>query len=134
MKKPPNQTWESFIERRIREAQAEGEFDRLPGFGQPIPDIDEPWDENSWVKKKLQREQINELPPILAARLDKERTLESLASLATEAEVRRSLTDLNERIHKAHFAAAADPVGGVLPVDVEAEVARWKANIGSPKR
>ena len=47
MKKKPAETWESFIERRIREAQAQGEFDRLPGFGQPIPDIDEPWDENT---------------------------------------------------------------------------------------
>ncbi len=126
MNKQPAESWESFVERRIREAAAEGEFDHLAGIGQPIADIDEPWDENSWVRKKLAREQINALPPILTARLDKERTLESLVNLKTEAEVRSSLLALNERIHKAHFAAAAGPSGGILPIDIEAEVRRWQ--------
>ena len=34
--------WDSLAEQRIREAQASGEFDNLPGFGKPIPGIDEP--------------------------------------------------------------------------------------------
>ncbi|HEX2644243.1 MAG TPA: DnaJ family domain-containing protein, partial [Thermoanaerobaculia bacterium] len=31
------------VENRIREAVEEGKFDNLPGIGQPIPDIDEPY-------------------------------------------------------------------------------------------
>jgi hypothetical protein len=126
MNRQPGEKWESFAERRIREAQAAGEFDRLPGFGQPIPGIDQPWDENSWVRQKLRDEQINALPPVLAARLDRERTLAVLPSLTSEAIVRQELITLNQRIHKAHFASQAGPAEGVLPVDVEAEVARWR--------
>ena len=40
-RKPKGVTWESFVERQIREAQGAGEFDHLPGFGQPLADIDE---------------------------------------------------------------------------------------------
>jgi hypothetical protein len=74
-RKPPGEAWESFTERRIREAQAEGAFENLPGFGRPIPGIDEPLDENWWIREKLRREQINAVPPIIAARLEVEKTL-----------------------------------------------------------
>ncbi len=33
--------WESFIERRIREAMEQGEFDNLRGQGRPLPDDEE---------------------------------------------------------------------------------------------
>ncbi len=125
MARLPGESWESYADRRIRQAQADGEFDRLPGFGQPIPGIDEPWDENSWVRQKLRREQINELPPVLAARLDKERVLESLSKLAAEAEVRTKLLELNRRIQQAHFSTADGPAIGITPVDVDEEVRRW---------
>lgn len=126
MSRLPGESWESFAERRIREAMAAGVFDRLPGFGQPIPEIDELWDENSWVKRKLRDEQINALPPVLEARLDKEKTLERIQSLASAAEVRGQLSDLNARIRKAHFGSPAGPADGVLPVDIEAELSRWR--------
>lgn len=122
----PGETWESFTERRIRQAQTAGEFEKLRGFGQPIPHIDEVWDENSWVKQKLRDEQINALPPILEARLDRERTLERVQQLGSEVEVRRQLLALNERIAQAHFSSLAGPSGGVLPVDVEGELQCWR--------
>jgi hypothetical protein len=43
-------------ENRIREAIEQGQFDDLPGFGQPIADIDEPYDPDWWVKKWIKRE------------------------------------------------------------------------------
>jgi hypothetical protein len=55
--------WDSLAEHRIREAQARGEFDNLPGFGKPIPGIDEPYDELWWVKDMLKREGLSGLPP-----------------------------------------------------------------------
>ena len=54
----------------IRLAQQSGQFENLPGFGKPIPGIDEELDENWWIRDKLRREQINALPPILQARLE----------------------------------------------------------------
>lgn len=119
--------WEALTEQRIREAQDAGEFERLPGFGKPIPGIDEPHDENWWVRKKLEREQLSALPPALEIRRDREQTLARLTTLGSEAEVRQSLTELNERIRKTHFSAVWGPPADTLPVDIEAEVARWQA-------
>jgi hypothetical protein len=129
-RKPPSESWESFTDRKIREAQAEGAFDALPGFGKPIPDLDGPDDPNWWLKKKLREEKIVVLPPILEARLDAEKTLAALDSMASEQQVRRSSNALNERIRKAHFSAAEGPAVGVRPVDVDAVVAEWRKRRG----
>jgi hypothetical protein len=118
--------WEALTEQRIREAQDAGEFDRLPGFGKPIPGIDDPHDENWWVRRKLEREQLSALPPALEIRRDKEQTLARLAWLRSEGEVRQTLLELNERIRKAHFSAVWGPPADTLPVDIEAEVERWR--------
>jgi hypothetical protein len=48
-------------ENKIRAAIEAGEFDNLPGFGQPSALMDEPYDPHWWIRRKLQREQL--LPP-----------------------------------------------------------------------
>ncbi len=35
--------WETLIERQIREAVGEGQFDNLPHQGEPLPNDDNPW-------------------------------------------------------------------------------------------
>lgn len=125
-RKAPHETWESFTERKIREAQSDGAFANLPGFGRPIPGIDEPLDENWWIRDKLRREQLSVLPPILEARLAKERTLAALREVGSESEVRRRLQRLNEEIRRAHFSHIPGPAEGVLPVDIEAAVREWR--------
>ena len=62
-KKPTARDWQSYAEDLIRAAQENGEFDSLPGIGQPIPGIDEPHDENWWVREKLKREGLKAAPP-----------------------------------------------------------------------
>ena len=47
------------VERRIREAIARGEFDNLPGTGKPIPDLDAPEDEMTWLVKWMKREGLD---------------------------------------------------------------------------
>jgi Domain of unknown function (DUF1992) len=47
---------ELIADNRIRQAMEEGEFENLPGFGKPIPDIDEPYDPNWWAKQWMKRE------------------------------------------------------------------------------
>ncbi len=49
---------EIVAENRIREAMAEGKFDNLPGLGRPIPDLDEPYDPDWWVKRWIVRERL----------------------------------------------------------------------------
>jgi hypothetical protein len=125
-RKPRQETWESFAERKIREAQAEGAFDGLPGFGQPIPGIDQPLNPDWWLRDKLRREELNVLPPILEARLEAEKTLQAIGTLTNEAAVRRRLEQLNEKIRTAHFSHIAGPSAGVAPVDIEAVIADWR--------
>ena len=119
----PKNPWDRLAEQRIREAQAEGKFDDLPGFGRPIPGIDEPHDELWWVKDKLRREEISHLPPALAIRLDVERTLARLASVASESQVRQELGALNERIRKASLGPLWGPPVDVVPLDIEEVIA-----------
>lgn len=49
--------FESHVDRLIREAEARGEFDDLPGAGEPIPgagSVDDPlWWIRGWVKRSL---------------------------------------------------------------------------------
>ncbi len=122
----PNESWESLTERRIREAMAEGAFESLSGFGQPIPGIDEPPDENWWIKEKLKREEITALPPILQARLEVEKTRERIGQMTSEIAVRSLLEKLRETVKRAHFAHQPGPADGISPIDVEAELTRWR--------
>jgi DnaJ homologue, subfamily C, member 28, conserved domain len=123
----PKLPFDMLAEQRIRAAQAAGEFDNLPGFGQPIPGIDEPHDELWWVKEKLKREQLSALPPALAIRLDVQRTLDRLTTLASEAEVRDEIAALNDRIKQASFAVTWGPSVDVVPLEVEQVVGEWHA-------
>jgi len=120
-------SWNLLAEERIQDAQAAGEFDNLPGFGKPIPGIDEPHDELWWVKDKLKREQISSLPPALAIRLDVEKTLMRIGRVAMEADVRQEVALLNERIHKASFGTTWGPPVDVVPLDADEVVGAWKA-------
>ncbi len=47
-------------EDKIRAAIAAGEFDRLPGFGKPASIIDEPYDPNWWIRRKLRLEELGD--------------------------------------------------------------------------
>ena len=50
---------QQIAEDKIRSAIEAGEFDHLPGFGKPLAVIDEPYDENWWIRRKLQSEGLN---------------------------------------------------------------------------
>jgi hypothetical protein len=45
-------------ENKILAAIEAGEFDDLPGLGNPAAICDEPYDPFWWIRRKLQREQI----------------------------------------------------------------------------
>src|SRR5690606_5502110 len=100
--------WDAIAEERIRTAQDEGEFDRLPGFGQPLAEADLR-DPNWWIKRKLKSEGLSLLPPILEAKLAREKTLASIGELRCESEVRQRLMQLNEQIRRASCGPQIDP-------------------------
>lgn len=124
-RKPANVSWETFVERQIREAQEAGEFDNLPGFGKPMPELDEPDDDLWWIKNLLQQEKLSILPPSLEIHRTVERELKTTMRLPTEAQVRRAVARLNDQIRKANFAITWGPPSTIGPLDVDEIVGRW---------
>jgi hypothetical protein len=124
-RKPPGVGFETWVERQIREATEQGEFDNLPGAGKPIEDLDMPHDELWWVKQKLRREHFAYLPPTIALRKEAEEALEAASRAGSEAEVRRIVADINARIVAGNRKAASGPPLNLMPFDVEAVVGAW---------
>lgn len=126
-RKPPGVSWETWIDRQIREGMERGEFDDLPGHGQPIADVDRPHDELWWVRNKLQREGVSYLPPTLALRKDVEDAQDAITAAGTEAEVRALVADINERIRAVNRQATSGPPSTLVPLDVERAVEQWRS-------
>lgn len=126
-KKPPAVSWESFVERQIREAQQEGAFENLPGFGKPMPELDEPEDDLWWVKNLLKRERLSLVPPSIEVLRTVENGLAAIRHLQHEDEVRRAVAKLNEQIRKANFAITWGPPSTIGPLDADEVVAQWRS-------
>ena len=124
-RKPPGLSWESWIDRQIRRASEGGEFDDLPGSGQPIPDLDKPHDENWWVKRKLRDEGLSYLPPSLALRKEAAEARAAALSAPTEAEARRIIEDVNELIREANRKGIRGPSIMLVPYNIDRIVQEW---------
>ncbi|MEW6477263.1 MAG: DUF1992 domain-containing protein [Actinomycetota bacterium] len=133
-KKPPKISWESWVERKIRESMERGEFDNLPGSGKPIPDLARPYDELWWLRKKLRDEQLSIDPPTLVLRKELDETLVRIAGARDEAEVRRLVTAINERIVYVNSHTFFGPPSDLAPLNVERIVAEWRATKADPTR
>ncbi|MEV7614268.1 DUF1992 domain-containing protein [Streptomyces sp. NPDC089799] len=126
-RKPPGVSFESFVEKQIREAEERGDFRNLSGFGKPLPDDTAPYDDLWWVRQKLHREGVSVLPPALALRKEAEDAVEAVAEARTEARVREILTAVNEKIAAAVRRPPPGPPLNVKPFDVDAVVGEWRA-------
>jgi Domain of unknown function (DUF1992) len=121
--------YESWVERQIREAMERGEFDNLPGVGKPIAGLTGQDEENWWVKRFLEREQIPmPLPTSLALRKEVAQLPQALAGMRDEESVRQIVDELNERIRDSHRRRVDGPPLVVGLVDVEAVLAEWRRN------
>ena len=121
--------YESWVERQIREATERGEFDNLPGAGQPIPGLTGQDEENWWVRRFLEREKISmPLPTSLALRKEVADLPETLADVRDEAAARQIVEDLNRRITDSHRRQVDGPPIVIKAVDVETVLADWRRN------
>jgi hypothetical protein len=125
-RKPAGAGWESWIDRQVREAQERGEFDDLPGAGKPIPDLDKPFDELWWVKDKLRREGLSYMPPSVALRKEAYDALVAASRANSEAEVRKIIGAVNDKIREANRKTIAGPSLMLVPYDVERVVREWR--------
>ena len=125
-RKPPNASWESWIDQAIEEGRQAGAFDNLPGTGRPIAGLDRPRDEDWWVKQKLRDEGVSFLPPTLALRKEVEDARAKMAAARSEAEVRQLVEEINTRIRTVNRMATSGPPSNLMPLDADRAVARWR--------
>ena len=125
-RKPPGTSWESWIDRQIREAAERGEFEDLPGKGKPIADLDKPHDENWWIRQKLRSEDLSYLPPSLALKKEAESALVAALSAKSEIEVREIVEQINAKIIKANRLGIDGPSVSVVPYDTERVLREWQ--------
>jgi len=123
-------SFETWVERQIREAQERGEFDNLPGAGKPIPGINGPAEELWWVKQYLRRENLSYLPPTLALRREVADVLADVPDAPSESAVRRRIAELNQKIAAAIRVPLDGPPLNLMPLDVEEVVESWRRRRG----
>ncbi|MEU9502263.1 DUF1992 domain-containing protein [Streptomyces sp. NPDC048196] len=130
-RKPPGVSFESWVDKQIREATERGDFADLPGAGKPLPHLDQPYDEMWWIKEKMQREHLSYLPPSLVLRKEAEEAREAAANAPTEAALRRILTAVNERIRAALRTPLEGPPLNLVPFDIDEQAGKWRERHGS---
>ncbi|MFD0143728.1 MULTISPECIES: DnaJ family domain-containing protein [unclassified Streptomyces] len=126
-RKPPGVSFESFVDKQIREATERGDFRNLPGFGKPLDDDSAPYDALWWVKSKLHREGTPVLPPSLALRKEAEDAREAVDRAVSEPQVRRILGEINTKIAAALLRPPAGPPLNLKPFEVETVLKEWQA-------
>jgi hypothetical protein len=134
-RKPPGVSFETWVERQIARAQAEGQFDDLPGAGKPLPRRSEDESVHEWVVEKARKENIDlfgMLPPGLALRKEREDLPQRIAVLPSEAAVRALIEDFNARVQAQwrRPQLRADVVPGMA--DEDELVAGWRLDRPPP--
>ncbi|WP_020575285.1 DUF1992 domain-containing protein [Actinopolymorpha alba] len=128
-RKPPGVSFETWVDKQIREATERGGFENLPGAGKPIADLDKPYDE-VWVTNHLRREGLSGeeiLPTPLKLRKEVERLPETVRRLRSEQAVRAAVDELNQRINDWLRIPVGPPVR-LAPVDADRIVDQWRAD------
>ena len=118
---------ERSVEAQLRDARERGEFDNLPGYGKPLPNLDGEHDDMWWIRQWMKRENLSFTPPALAIRKSVEDMLNGLPKLLTERAVRNVVEQLNNEIRTLNRTPQFDgPPTSMSPLDVEEIVARWR--------
>jgi hypothetical protein len=126
-RKPEGLSWQSWVDRQIREGQQGGAFDDLDGRGRPIDDIGVVHDELWWLKAKLRDEDIEYLPPTIAIRAERAAAIDAAMDSSTEATARVIIEDVNARIRYINSHGAGGPPSTAVAIDVETLLDRWQA-------
>ncbi|GAA3076581.1 DUF1992 domain-containing protein [Streptosporangium carneum] len=127
-RKPPGVSFETWIDRQIREATERGEFDDLPGTGKPLPGEGRPHDEMWWIRQKMQAENLSfPLPGTLALRKEAEESRAAAVAARSEDEARRIIGAVNDKIRESYGKSLSGPPLVQPLIDVEEVVDDWRA-------
>jgi len=130
-RKPRQQSFTSWIDQQIADAEDRGVFDNLPGAGKPLnikPAGDGDFGQ-AWMRDYARREGVAPgefLPTPLKLRREIEQLAETVGEMRSEAEVRETFGDLNRRIVEWRRIPVGPPIH-VRLVNIDDMVARWRA-------
>jgi Domain of unknown function (DUF1992) len=130
-RKPRQQSFTSWIDQQIADAEDRGVFDNLPGVGKPLnikPTGDGDFGQ-AWMRDYARREGVSPgefLPTPLKLRREIEQLAETVGEMRSEAEVRETFGDLNRRIVEWRRIPVGPPIH-VRLVNTDEMVARWRA-------
>jgi hypothetical protein len=117
----------AYVETAIQQAIRRGDFDDLPGAGQPIPGLGETHDPDWWIRRKIEREQLSGLgPPALTLRVESAELEGRLDALSRDTDVREAVDDFNRRVIEARRQLQGGPPVVTPTRDVDAEVTAWR--------
>lgn len=122
--KPLGINWESWVDRRIREAQERGDFDNVPKGR--IKGLDRPYSADWWLRDWVKRENISLAPRTVRTRVRVENELARIMKFTREEAVRRNVDLLNAEIREANRG----DLGPLQPqelLDADRVVAAWRA-------
>lgn len=126
-------TWETWIDRQIREAQERGDFEGLRGTGKPLPGLDGRRDPDWWHKQLMRREGIEALPTTLLVRKELDAALEAIAAAGSEPEVREIVERINARILDVNRKASSGPPSNLVPLDPDRVLRTWQEGRAQPR-
>jgi hypothetical protein len=128
-RKPPGMSFESWVDRQIRQAKERGEFDDLPGAGRPLPGAGTVDDENWWLRGYLERQGATDalVPPAIRLRKELDELPDTVRRLRSEQQVRSLVDAINERVEEVWRGPASGPPVRLGKVDPDAMVALWRA-------
>ena len=133
-RKPAGMSFETWVDKAIREAEERGAFRDLPGTGKPIPGAGQSDDELWWVKAKLRQEKLTFVPPSLALRREVEQIQDQAATKSSESEVRQLVGELNARIVTAIRTGISGPPIALMPLNPDRVVATWRERRTPPAK
>ncbi|MCI2238178.1 MULTISPECIES: DnaJ family domain-containing protein [Kineococcus] len=128
-RKPGGSSFESWVERQVREAAERGEFDGLRGAGQPLRHLDRPFSAEEWAAEKARREGFDVsamLPPALALRREREELLRDAGRLRSAADVDAVVAGFNDRVRELYRRPADGPLVVVALLDAAEVRERWE--------
>jgi hypothetical protein len=130
-RKPPQMSYNSWIDQQIADAERRGLFEDLPGAGKPLnikPGTADGDYGQAWLRDYARREGVaaeEMLPTPLALRKEIERLAQSVGEFRTEAEVREAAADLNRRIVEWRRIPVGPPIH-VRLVNADDLADRWR--------
>ena len=130
--KPAGQSWDSYTDAQWRIAGEHGAFDNLPGAGNPIPGLDQNYDENWWLKELLKRENLSALPQAITFKAELVELIERLWRVPSEVQLREEIAKINPLIAKLNATVYDGPPLNIGSMNVEETVQRWRVKREHP--